>query len=160
GASPRAGHRRVVSDRHAELPDPESRGATRADRSRGAGAGGDPRQHAVRRPRDGPVDAGDRGRGTAGPLDPGPPSPLPQGPVVLPPARGEGLMDLRAVPRRSPNSAYRIYDGQATIVLPDRAEVNVLNEIGSLVWDRMDGRRTVAQLIEAVVAEFDVTPDE
>ncbi len=69
------------------------------------------------------------------------------------------MMDLHAVPRKSPNSAYRVYDGQATIVLPDRAEVNVLNEIGSLVWERMDGARTVAQLIEAVVAEYDIPPE-
>ena len=69
-------------------------------------------------------------------------------------------MDMLTVPRRSPNSAYRIYDGQATIVMPDRAEVNVLNEIGSLVWDRIDGTRTVAQLIETVVAEFDVEPEQ
>ena len=70
------------------------------------------------------------------------------------------MMDLLAVPKRSPNSAYRIYDGQATIVLPDRAEVKVVNEIGSLVWDKMDGARTVAQLIEAVVAEYEVEPEK
>ena len=69
------------------------------------------------------------------------------------------MIDLLAVPRRSPNSAYRIYDGQATIVLPDRAEVNVLNPIGSIVWDRMDGTRTVAQIIEAVVEEYEIAPE-
>lgn len=69
-------------------------------------------------------------------------------------------MDLHNVPKRSPNSAYRIYDGQATIVLPDRAEVKILNPIGSLVWDRIDGTRTVAQLIDAVVEEYEVRPDE
>ena len=70
------------------------------------------------------------------------------------------MIDLLAVPRKSPNSAYRVYDGQATIVLPDRAEVNVLNEIGSLVWDKMDGARTVSQLIEAVVAEYEIEPEK
>lgn len=70
------------------------------------------------------------------------------------------MIDLLAVPKKSPNSAYRVYDGQATIVLPDRAEVNVLNEIGSLVWDRMDGTRTVSQLIEAVVAEYEIEPEK
>ena len=70
------------------------------------------------------------------------------------------MMDLLAVPRKSPNSAYRVYDGQATIVLPDRAEVSVLNEIGSLVWEKMDGARTVAQLIEAVMAEYEIEPEK
>ncbi len=69
------------------------------------------------------------------------------------------MTELVMVPRKNPNSAYRIYDGQATIVLPEQAEVNVLNEIGSLVWDRIDGTRTVAQLIDEVVEQCDTTPE-
>jgi coenzyme PQQ synthesis protein D (PqqD) len=66
-------------------------------------------------------------------------------------------MDEAMVPRKNPNTAYRIFDGKATIVLPEQAEVNVLNEVGSLVWERIDGSRTVEQLIDAVVAECDTT---
>jgi hypothetical protein len=58
--------------------------------------------------------------------------------------------------RKNPNAAYRIFDGQATVVLPNRSEVNVLNEIGSTVWERIDGARTVGQIIEAVLAEYEV----
>ncbi|HKB08991.1 MAG TPA: PqqD family protein, partial [Candidatus Polarisedimenticolia bacterium] len=68
------------------------------------------------------------------------------------------MIDLQDVPRRSPNSAFRVYDGQATIVLPDRAEVKVLNPVGSLVWERMDGARTVAQIVDAIVDEYDIEP--
>jgi ubiquinone biosynthesis protein COQ9 len=70
------------------------------------------------------------------------------------------VIDLQDVLKRSPNSAFRVYDGQATIVLPDRAEVKVLNEVGSLVWERMDGARTVADIIDAVIAEYDIAPVE
>jgi hypothetical protein len=69
------------------------------------------------------------------------------------------MTDLAMVPRKNPNTAYRVYDGQATIVLPEQAEVNVLNEIGSLVWERIDGRRTVEQIIEAVLEQCETTPD-
>jgi len=69
------------------------------------------------------------------------------------------VSDLATVPRKNPNTAYRVYDGQATIVLPDRAEVNVLNEIGSLVWERIDGTLTVAQIIDAVLEQCDTTPE-
>jgi coenzyme PQQ synthesis protein D (PqqD) len=70
------------------------------------------------------------------------------------------VIELQDVPRRSPNSAFRVYDGQATIVLPDRAEVKVLNVVGSLVWERMDGARTVAEIVDAIVEEYDIAPDE
>ncbi len=67
-------------------------------------------------------------------------------------------MTLDSVLRKNPNAAYRLFDGQATIVLPDRSEVNVLNELGSLVWERIDGARTVGQIVEAVLQEYEVEP--
>ncbi len=73
-------------------------------------------------------------------------------------------MDPGAVLTRNPNAAYRVYDGQATVVMPDRAEVKVVNEVGSVIWDKIDGRRTVGQIVEsaleAVLEGYDVTPDQ
>jgi hypothetical protein len=73
-------------------------------------------------------------------------------------------MDLGAVLTKNPNAAYRVYDGQATVVMPDRAEVKVVNEVGSVIWDKIDGRRTVGQIVESalesVLEDYDVTPDE
>jgi len=69
------------------------------------------------------------------------------------------MNELLEIPRKSPNAAYRIYDGQATIVLPERAEVNVLNEIGSIVWERIDGTRTVQQIVDAVVEQCETSPE-
>ena len=68
-------------------------------------------------------------------------------------------MTLDTVLRKNPNAAFRIFDGQATIVLPDRSEVNVLNELGSMVWERIDGSRTVGQIVEAVVQDYEVGPE-
>ncbi len=75
------------------------------------------------------------------------------------------MIDLDAVLARSPQAAFRVYDGQATVVLPDQAEVNVLNEIGSLVWERIDGRRTLREIRDLVVRELasqeiEVTPEQ
>jgi len=73
-------------------------------------------------------------------------------------------MDQGAVLKKNPNAAYRVYDGQATVVMPDRAEVKVVNEVGSLIWEKIDGRRTVAQVVESalesIVKDFEVAPDE
>jgi len=73
-------------------------------------------------------------------------------------------MDQSAVLTKNPNVAYRIYDGEATVVMPDRSEVKVVNAIGSVVWDKIDGKRTVGQIVEsaleAVLRDYEVTPDE
>ena len=72
-------------------------------------------------------------------------------------------MDQGAVLTRNPNAAYRVYDGQATVVMPDRAEVKVINEVGSVIWDKIDGKRTVGQIVESslesVLEGYDVMPD-
>jgi hypothetical protein len=68
-------------------------------------------------------------------------------------------LTLDTVLRKNPNAAYRIFDGQATIVLPDHSEVSVLNELGSRVWERIDGSRTVGQIVESVLQEYEVGPE-
>jgi hypothetical protein len=70
------------------------------------------------------------------------------------------MLDLALVLTKNPNAAYRLYDGQATVVLPDRAEVNVINEVGSLVWERIDGKRTLGEILDAVVQEYGISRDQ
>jgi len=65
-------------------------------------------------------------------------------------------MTLDVVLKKSPDAAYRIYDGEATIVLPSHASVHVLNPIGSFVWESLDGRATLAQILDRVVEEYDI----
>jgi Coenzyme PQQ synthesis protein D (PqqD) len=68
--------------------------------------------------------------------------------------------DLDRVLSKNPNAAFRVYEGQATVVLPDQAEVNVLNEIGSLVWSQIDGRRSLREIVAAVRDTYEVAPEE
>ncbi len=65
-------------------------------------------------------------------------------------------MDLKSVMTRTSDAAYRIYDGKATIVLPGRAEVKVLNPVGSLVWDRIDGSRPLEQILQEILEEYEI----
>ena len=69
-------------------------------------------------------------------------------------------MDLSTVLTKSPDAAYRTYDGQATIVLPSLARVNVLNEVGSSIWDRIDGQRSLQEILDGIVEEFDIGRDQ
>jgi Coenzyme PQQ synthesis protein D (PqqD) len=69
-------------------------------------------------------------------------------------------MNVDTILAKNPNAAYRIYDGRATIVLPDHAEVDVLNEIGSRIWDQIDGQRSLGQILESVLEEYDVSPEQ
>lgn len=69
-------------------------------------------------------------------------------------------MDRGMIFVKNPDASSRIYDGRALVVLSGDAELKVLNDIGSLVWERLDGRTTLGDLVDAVVEEYDVTPAE
>jgi hypothetical protein len=59
-----------------------------------------------------------------------------------------------------PQVAARIIDGEAVIVLPESGQVNVLNEVGSRIWELIDGTRSVGEITEIIVAEYDVTAEQ
>ncbi|HID64386.1 MAG TPA: pyrroloquinoline quinone biosynthesis peptide chaperone PqqD [Anaerolineae bacterium] len=59
-----------------------------------------------------------------------------------------------------PQVAARIIDGEAVIVLPESGQVTVLNEVGSRIWELIDGTRSVGEITEAIVAEYDVTAEQ
>jgi hypothetical protein len=68
------------------------------------------------------------------------------------------MTTMKTVLTKNPDAAFRIYDGQATIVTPSDARVDVLNEAGSRIWDSIDGRRTLGQILEVVLQEYDIDP--
>ena len=69
------------------------------------------------------------------------------------------------VPRRSERFVSRSIGGE-TFVVPVRAGVAdleaifTMNEIGTAIWTRIDGQKSVDELARALAAEFDVTEAE
>ena len=64
-------------------------------------------------------------------------------------------------PNRNPETAYRaIGDEGGLVVLPTQSEVKVLNPVGSVIYAMLDGEHTVQQIVDRIVDEFDVTPDQ
>lgn len=53
--------------------------------------------------------------------------------------------------------AARIVDGAAVIVLADSGLVQVLDEVGTRVWELMNGSRTVDQIAQTIENEYDVS---
>ena len=62
-------------------------------------------------------------------------------------------------PSQHPNVAAGVIEGEAVIVLPAQGEVIVLNDVGSRVWELADGARTVQDIVEVIVDEYEVRPE-
>ena len=63
----------------------------------------------------------------------------------------------KKIPIKSPSTAYQIIDGEAVIIVPTEQMVNVLNPVGSRIWDLTDGKRSVVEIAEILAQEFDVS---
>lgn len=61
------------------------------------------------------------------------------------------------IPVKSPSTAYQIIDGEAVIIVPSEQIVNILNPVGSRIWDLADGRRTIGEIADVLAQEFDVS---
>jgi hypothetical protein len=61
---------------------------------------------------------------------------------------------------KAPTSAWRLIAGEAVILSLDTKVLRGLNDVGSRVWDLIDGQRTVEDIIDVIVEEFDVSRDQ
>ncbi|MDX1435163.1 MAG: PqqD family protein [Anaerolineales bacterium] len=64
-------------------------------------------------------------------------------------------IDLAAVPRPETGAVGRLVEDGAVVVIPQTGKVQVLNEIGARIWSLADGTRTVNEIVEAIIAEYD-----
>ena len=67
---------------------------------------------------------------------------------------------MQMFPQPHPQTAGRVIDGEAVLILSDSSEVNVINEVGSRIFELADGTRSIAQIAAIVAAEFDGDVDE
>jgi hypothetical protein len=57
---------------------------------------------------------------------------------------------------KTSTTASRLIAGEAVILSLDTKILRGLNAVGSRVWDLIDGQRTVDEIADTIVAEFDV----
>ena len=64
-------------------------------------------------------------------------------------------------PKRNPGNAFQsIGDEGGLVVVPKNSTVEVLNPVGSRIFEMLDGTHSRDQIVQALVEEFEVTEDE
>lgn len=69
------------------------------------------------------------------------------------------MITLDAYPIPVSNVVGRIMDDEAVLVLPDKGQVKVLNEVGARIWSLIDGKRSVGELASMICEEYEVDGD-
>jgi S-formylglutathione hydrolase FrmB len=57
---------------------------------------------------------------------------------------------------RNSETAWRVYDGTAVILLAEDSTLNTLNAVGTLIWEAADGKTPVSVIVARICEEFDV----
>jgi coenzyme PQQ biosynthesis protein PqqD len=60
-----------------------------------------------------------------------------------------------AAPRRAAGVSYEVVDGQAVVIDPEGRELITLNEVGTQVWEQLDGERGVTEIVDALLGKFE-----
>lgn len=67
---------------------------------------------------------------------------------------------MNQYPKPHPQTAGRVIDKEAVLILSESSEVNVLNIVGSRIFELADGTHTIAEIANVIFEEFDVTREE
>lgn len=67
------------------------------------------------------------------------------------------IFNPNAIPLPNPEIISRRLEGEAVLVLPQRGQVKVLNELGSRIWSLIDGNRSINQIIAVIHQEFTIS---
>jgi hypothetical protein len=70
------------------------------------------------------------------------------------------MVTLDDYPIPDSNVRGRILEDEAVLVLPDKGQVKVLNQVGASIWTLADGARTVRDIAAAICAEYAVDQAE
>ena len=66
------------------------------------------------------------------------------------------MTSLNQIPKPISGVTGQVVDGEAVLVLPDKGEVKVLNEVGARIWELSDGTRTIAEIAIQLTQDFEV----
>jgi len=67
-------------------------------------------------------------------------------------------LTLDSVPAHSPDVVARVVRGEAILVLAEQSKVKVLNELGTRIWELVDGQQSIRQIAARLCQEYDVDP--
>ena len=66
------------------------------------------------------------------------------------------MLKLATIPTRNPDIIGRTVDDETVLVLPEKGQVKVLNEVGGVIWELTDGKRSIKQIAQEISSQFTV----
>lgn len=68
-------------------------------------------------------------------------------------------MDHQSRLKQSENVTFETVAGEAILIRLDTGTYFSLNKVGTEFWEQLDGTRNIAELAQAIAAQYDVAPE-
>lgn len=65
-------------------------------------------------------------------------------------------MNQEYIPELNPETVWRVLDDGAIVVTPKAGNVRVLNQVGTAIWQLIDGENSLADIESRLVRDYDV----
>ena len=69
-------------------------------------------------------------------------------------------MNLESRPQRAPGVLQQEVSGTTVLLKPDNGQYFSLEEVAGRVWELTDGQRTVSEMVQVLVSEYEAEPAE
>jgi hypothetical protein len=66
------------------------------------------------------------------------------------------MISLETIPKTAPEVIGRNLNHEAVLVLTNKAQIKVVNEVGAFIWSLVNGSRTIREIVSNVSQEYEV----
>lgn len=66
---------------------------------------------------------------------------------------------MERYPALEPRAAMRKIEGEAAVITPQDSTLHTFNGVGTRILELADGTRSMRQIVEVIVAEYEVEPE-
>ena len=69
------------------------------------------------------------------------------------------MLATHKYPNKSENTASRILDGEAVVVLPLESMVYTFDTVGTRIWELINGENKIASIVSQIQKEYETRPE-
>lgn len=69
------------------------------------------------------------------------------------------MLTVDSIIKRNEKIPWRVIDGEAVLVDIGKGEVIHANPVAAAVWDMLDGKKNLFEIIEQILCRFEATPE-
>lgn len=69
------------------------------------------------------------------------------------------MLAMKDYPKVKVGAVSSLVENEMIVVLPEKGQVKVLNDVASQVWNMLDGNNSIEQIVNKISVEYEIAED-